>query len=545
MVPFIRKIEYAFAILILIFFLVSIGKYFIQIENINVSLASSNDNLASTYIARLSNNFFIKNNRNLDAHDFTLEYSIGKWHLITDKNSPEFAVSANPNTGKISLKPLDDDIKNSIVEIDGVKKYFSIGGEINLDIPYEYSLNGSYLVYEQEDMIPIFGYHNIVPDDEEILNPDLEIYQSHFRNQVEYATNILGCDWHTIGDIVQNYLLKKVKTPQNACIVTFDDGNANNYVLAYPILQDNNIKATFYIISGRINTSPKYMSWSQIDDLYRNGHEIGSHTVNTGSLTSNPWVDDKTREKELKYQIQDSKKMLDKRGYNVTTFAYPLGEWDEEVESIVMESGYLAARDTNKDHTWMDRRTSTVSFNDKYIWHLFYIKPESMDTLDKLSKVYSYKYWWQFEDGFRSLKPNQDEDVLIRSTIRPTDTSFAIVYLENEDDAIENKFRLREGGNYFIRTFAAVSSNFQGGQDISDNLEFYVDDILLRSRLEDVNSCQNLSGWDYCNYITAVTLEDGEHTIRIKASKGRLRLDKFQILREVKESPRYSGTLHH
>ncbi len=42
--------------------------------------------------------------------------------------------------------------------------------------------------------------------------------------------------------------------PENAVALTFDDGFANNYSLAFPLLQQFDLPATFYLASGFINT---------------------------------------------------------------------------------------------------------------------------------------------------------------------------------------------------------------------------------------------------------------------------------------------------
>jgi peptidoglycan/xylan/chitin deacetylase (PgdA/CDA1 family) len=59
--------------------------------------------------------------------------------------------------------------------------------------------------------------------------------------------------------------------------LTFDDGDADNYQ-ARSILKKNNLRATFYVISGFTGIEG-YMSADELRGLYADGNEIGEHTV--------------------------------------------------------------------------------------------------------------------------------------------------------------------------------------------------------------------------------------------------------------------------
>ena len=173
-------------------------------------------------------------------------------------------------------------------------------------------------------------------------------------------TNTLGCRWLTLGELMENYVLKSEKIPKQACAINFDDGHKDGYTIIFPILKKYGVVATFYIITDSLGKQA-YMTWEQVDELYRAGHEIGSHTLFGDSIVNTKWFEDKFGRvfdhKELVTQIKDSKEKLEKRGYEVKTFAYPLGEWNRDVVQVVKESGYIAARDTTRDYLISDRRT--------------------------------------------------------------------------------------------------------------------------------------------------------------------------------------------
>ena len=55
-----------------------------------------------------------------------------------------------------------------------------------------------------------------------------------------------------------NQLLKSHKIPRNSIVITFDDGYQDNLKNAIPILEQNNIPATFFITSGYIGENKEF-----------------------------------------------------------------------------------------------------------------------------------------------------------------------------------------------------------------------------------------------------------------------------------------------
>jgi len=57
----------------------------------------------------------------------------------------------------------------------------------------------------------------------------------------------------------------------------FDDGYAEQYTLAAPILERYGLRGSFAVIADAIGTSGVYMTWDQCRDLRDRGHEINVH----------------------------------------------------------------------------------------------------------------------------------------------------------------------------------------------------------------------------------------------------------------------------
>jgi peptidoglycan/xylan/chitin deacetylase (PgdA/CDA1 family) len=117
--------------------------------------------------------------------------------------------------------------------------------------------------------------------------------------------------------------------------LTFDDGDADNYSVR-SILAENNLRATFYVVSGFTNSNG-YMTDDQLRDLYNDGNEIGGHTLSHVKLSD-------VRGEELKREVCQDRSNLTAYGFEVTSFAYPFGHYDDEAKQVVMDCGYGNAR---------------------------------------------------------------------------------------------------------------------------------------------------------------------------------------------------------
>ena len=117
--------------------------------------------------------------------------------------------------------------------------------------------------------------------------------------------------------------------------LTFDDGDADNYVVR-SMLAENNLHATFYIVSG-ITNSNGYMTDNQLRDLYNDGNEIGGHTLSHSNLPD-------VRGADLNREVCQDRSNLLAYGFEVTSFAYPYGHFDDAAKQAVMDCGYSNAR---------------------------------------------------------------------------------------------------------------------------------------------------------------------------------------------------------
>jgi peptidoglycan/xylan/chitin deacetylase (PgdA/CDA1 family) len=137
--------------------------------------------------------------------------------------------------------------------------------------------------------------------------------------------------------------------PRGELAITFDDGYRDNYENAAPVLERLSLPATFFIVTGWMDTQivpwwdeelgirHPWMTWDQVRSLHRRGFEIGAHTqthVDLGSVTTD----------EARSEVQGARHDLERRlGAGVTSFAYPYGRREnltDATREIVRAAGF-------------------------------------------------------------------------------------------------------------------------------------------------------------------------------------------------------------
>lgn len=128
-------------------------------------------------------------------------------------------------------------------------------------------------------------------------------------------------------------------------VLNFDDGYANFFQEAYPILKKYNFRATIFVsvnfIGKRYDILPHLnllkLNWEEIRFLSEEGFEFGSHCMHHFNLTSLSIV-------QARFEIEKSKAVLeDALGKEVTSFCYPNGVFNREICDMVKECGYHSA----------------------------------------------------------------------------------------------------------------------------------------------------------------------------------------------------------
>ncbi len=186
--------------------------------------------------------------------------------------------------------------------------------------------------------VPILMYHyvSVPPPDADVYRLDLSVTPAAFEAQMAY---LASAGYHPIRlQDLADYLLNGTPLPSKPIVLTFDDGYADNYAYAFPVLKKFKFPATFFVITQFVDDKkPGYMNWDQLEDMAIEGMEIGSHTVNHIELSGKSRAVQNT-------EIAGAKLMIESRiGTPVKSFCYPAGKYDSRTIDVLRSTGHLAA----------------------------------------------------------------------------------------------------------------------------------------------------------------------------------------------------------
>lgn len=188
-------------------------------------------------------------------------------------------------------------------------------------------------LFEREtDGVPVLTYYRVNDVDKNALTLTIEQFDAQMKFLVDDGYTVITPDelldaWEGGGNL-----------PNKPVVITFDDGNADNYKNVFPILQKYNLKATIFVITDNINLYPSYITWQQAQEMQASGLvDIESHT-----LSNKSFLEISSRDK-LWDQIYGSKQAIEWYLKKPAKFvAFPDGKYTLEAEELCKEVGYRA-----------------------------------------------------------------------------------------------------------------------------------------------------------------------------------------------------------
>jgi len=207
--------------------------------------------------------------------------------------------------------------------------------------------------------LPILMYHGIT-DVSSSVN-EYTILADTFEDDLKW----LGDNGFTSVSVKQltDYVEKGYALPDKPVLITFDDGYANNYAFAFPLLQKYHMNAVISVIGSEVDTSSGDMyrklsnsslSWGEVAILSASENiEIGNHTYNLHSSSGGrKGADKKSNESQKEYESilrEDLSLMQEKvseaSGSVPLLFAWPYGAYpkDRSADKILKELGFKAS----------------------------------------------------------------------------------------------------------------------------------------------------------------------------------------------------------
>ncbi|MCL6594401.1 MAG: polysaccharide deacetylase family protein, partial [Alicyclobacillus sp.] len=115
-------------------------------------------------------------------------------------------------------------------------------------------------------------------------------FKSHWTMTPEQFTADLDALQNAHFNVITNdqfvrFLHHQGHVPDNAVLLTFDDGYEDMYTYALPALQQHHMQGTFFIIvgtaDGKNSGQLKYLTWPELQTMHDAGMVLASHTYNS------------------------------------------------------------------------------------------------------------------------------------------------------------------------------------------------------------------------------------------------------------------------
>lgn len=173
----------------------------------------------------------------------------------------------------------------------------------------------------------IINYHSIFYQglkEKQFFDPVFSVYLNDFIEQLiligESGIPVIGLDE------MNNFEGEK------AIAITFDDGHESDFRIAYPLLRENEMKASFFPNYKNVNDNAN--RWNEYRELSDMGFGIGSNGLNTVSLNQ-------LSNKEQLIELSESKlRIEDCIGKEINDFSLYGGSLGRQTEKFARMSGY-------------------------------------------------------------------------------------------------------------------------------------------------------------------------------------------------------------
>lgn len=183
---------------------------------------------------------------------------------------------------------------------------------------------------------PILMYHRFGYE-----KSTLFVTPENFQRQMSYLRQ-KGYNVISLDELVEGIATKK-RFKHNTVAITVDDGYEDNYTYAYPVLKENNLPATIFIIADHIGAVKGFLTWEEVREMLKNRITFGAHTK------SDVYVPSLTDDASLWEETAGAKKVIEANiNRKIDLFCYPTGGFTERAKETLKKAGYKAACTTNR-----------------------------------------------------------------------------------------------------------------------------------------------------------------------------------------------------
>ena len=189
------------------------------------------------------------------------------------------------------------------------------------------------LVRQAQAPILMYHYVSVPPAGSDVYRRDLSVSPDLFRSHLQALADA-GYTPISMYDLV-DHLNQGAPLPEKPVILTFDDGYRDNYENAFPLLEEFDMTAMFFVVTDFMDEgNPLYLSWDMAREMQDAGMFIESHGRNHASLRNR-------NDDYLIWQALGSAETIEHElGVRPRFITYPFGHYDSNTIRIFESAGF-------------------------------------------------------------------------------------------------------------------------------------------------------------------------------------------------------------
>lgn len=241
--------------------------------------------------------------------------------------------------------------------------------------------------------LPVIMYHSIYTD----TPSEYAVTPEQVENDLQWLKNN-GYGTVTAEQVIA-YTQHRGDLPENAVMITLDDGFYNNLSVLVPLLEKYDMTAVVSVVGSYIDNdavkdphNPKYsyLTWEDIGSLIKSGRiETGNHTYAMHSLYDGRIgcsINEGESEEEYRTALSDDIQRLqeefhDKIGFYPVIFTYPFGSVSRESLPVIRDSGFFMTLTCREQMNYITRERDCLYGIGRYNRSGFYTTEEYMARL--------------------------------------------------------------------------------------------------------------------------------------------------------------------
>jgi peptidoglycan/xylan/chitin deacetylase (PgdA/CDA1 family) len=184
----------------------------------------------------------------------------------------------------------------------------------------------------------VFVYHRFNDSRYPSTNITTEAFKAHLETLKAERFTVL-----TLGEVIDRFMAGE-SLPKRCAVLSIDDGYLSFLTDGWPLIKQYGYPATLFVSTDTVGGSD-FMDWQDIYMLQKEGVEIGNH-----SASHSYFLDRLPTESENEWQtrvaedLESSQALFQKHlGSSPRLFAYPYGEFSNELTVLIREAGFVAA----------------------------------------------------------------------------------------------------------------------------------------------------------------------------------------------------------